>query len=223
MKKWTTREVRDGASVSPDSVNVELHAQQSAITTLDREQLATNFVDEARLQNYALHRVWHSPRFPTGDGEQQLQAADADTAGRAWLAVNAYNSPGAWFSADYGNPPISLDGFKGGNLFVEWSGNAYVFPPFADTGDLPYPKNPKYLSFRIVINGLVVAERRGVSTHEHFRIFGAQNFPPGPLTMELQLQVTGVGPNDPLEDVNNDDPPLGHAYGLKYLVVGRFR
>jgi hypothetical protein len=110
VKKWTTREVRDGASVSPDSVNVELHAQQSAITTLDREQLATNFVDEDRLQNYALHRVWHSPRFPTGDGEQQLQAADADTAGRAWLAVNAYNSPGAWFSADYGNPPISLDG-----------------------------------------------------------------------------------------------------------------
>ena len=223
MKKWTTREVRDGASVSPDSINLELHAQQSAITTLDREQLSTDFVDETRLQDYALHRVWHSPRFPTGYGEQQLQAADADTAGRAWLSVNAFNDPGAFYSADYGQPAITLDGFKGGNLFVEWSGNAYVFPPFADTSNLEYPKNPKYISFRIVINGLVVAERRGVSTHEHFRIFASQNFPPGSLSMELQLRVTGVGPDDPLEEASGDDIPLAHVYSLKYLVIGRFR
>ena len=36
MKHWTQRQALTGVSVSPDSINDELRAQQSSITTLDR-------------------------------------------------------------------------------------------------------------------------------------------------------------------------------------------
>ena len=45
MKHWTQRQALTGVSVSPDSINDELRAQQSSITTLDRTQIPVNLVD----------------------------------------------------------------------------------------------------------------------------------------------------------------------------------
>ena len=58
MKKWTKRDATLEAAVSPAAVNDELRASQSSITTLDRDQLPAEFVDQARLETYALHRVY---------------------------------------------------------------------------------------------------------------------------------------------------------------------
>ena len=57
MKKWTQRDATTGGSVSPGAVNDELRAQQSSITTLDRDQLPPAYVTTNRLKDYALLRV----------------------------------------------------------------------------------------------------------------------------------------------------------------------
>ena len=44
-KKWTEREALTGGTVEPDSLTDEFRAQQSSITTLDREQLPDAFVE----------------------------------------------------------------------------------------------------------------------------------------------------------------------------------
>jgi len=224
-KKWTKRQARTGGTVEPASVNDELRSQQSSITTLDREQFDRNWTEETYLTQYAIHRVYHSPRYPASNGEQQLQSAEADTPPNAFMSVTPPLDVGGWFDIDYGgSTEIPLTGFKGGNLFVEWSGNAYVFGAFSDTTNMEFPKLPRHLGLRILVNSTVVCEHRGPAYHESFRIFGTGNFPPGDLSMRLQLKVTSVGPDDPLT-ANGvpDDIPQAHAYSNKYLAIGRFR
>jgi hypothetical protein len=222
VKKWTKRQARSGGTASPAAINDEFRAQQSSITTLDREQFEADWVDENRLTQYAIHRVYHSPRYPTGDGEQQLQSGNVPD--NAFESVTPPLDVGGWFDVDYGGGEISLAGFKGGNLFVEWSGNAYVFGAFADTVNLEFPKLPRYLGLRILVNSTVLVENRGPAYHEAFRIFGTGNFPPGDLTLRLQLKITSVGPDDPLT-ANGvpEDIPQAHTYSNKYLAIGRFR
>ncbi len=58
MKHWTQREATTGGTISPGAVNDELRAQQSSITTLDRDQLPGNYVSSDRLKDYALTRVY---------------------------------------------------------------------------------------------------------------------------------------------------------------------
>jgi hypothetical protein len=83
--------------------------------------------------------------------------------------------------------------------------------------------NPKYLNLRILVNNTLLAERRGPALHEHFRIFGSMNFPPGDLSVRLQAKMTSVGPDDPLENTTPKDIPQVHLYSNKYLAIGRFR
>jgi hypothetical protein len=223
MKKWTKRQARSGGTVEPASVNDEFRAQQSSITTLDREQFDRNWTDDTYLTQYAIHRVYHSPRYPTGDGEQQLQSSNVPV--NAFLSVTPPLDVGGWYDVDYGGSEITLDGFKGGNLFVEWSGNAVVFGTFASTTSLEFPLLPRYLGLRILVNSTVLVENRGPFCHEAFRIFGTGQFPPGDLTLRLQLKVTSVGPDDPLvtSNVPAEDVPQAHCYANKYLAIGRFR
>jgi hypothetical protein len=112
---------------------------------------------------------------------------------------------------------------QGGNLFVEWSGNAFVLPNFSDTQNLEFPKNPKYVNYRILVNNTLLTERRGTGYHEHFRVFGAGNFPAGPLELQLQFKVTSVGPDDVIVNTGGEELPQAHVYSNKYFVNGRFR
>jgi len=222
MKKWTQRELRSGGVVEPSAVNDELRAQQSSMTTLDREQWDEDWVDETHLADHALHRVWANCRYSTY-GEQQTQSAAADTPGNAFLSITPKLDPGAWFNMNPADGVISLTGFKGGSLLIEWSGNSYVFPPFSDTTNLEYPQNPKYLNLRILVNNTLLVERRGTAYHEHFRVFGVGNFPPGTVEVQLQGKITGVGPDDPIETAAGEEIPQVHIYSNKYCVIGRFR
>ena len=69
MKHWAQRQATSGGTLEPSAVNDELRAQQSSITTLDRDQLPDNCADEARVKDYALLRSYVDAQYPTG-GEQ---------------------------------------------------------------------------------------------------------------------------------------------------------
>jgi hypothetical protein len=224
MKKWTQRELRQGGVVEPSAINDELRAQQSSMTTLDREQYDKDWVEPTYVADYALHRVWVDPRYPSGDyGEQDTQASDGEVPVNSFLGITAELDPGGWFDLASAAGTITLPGFKGGNLLVEWSGNCYVLPNFSDTQNQEFPQNPKYVNFRILVNNTLLTERRGTGYHEHFRVFGSRNFPPGDLEVRLQAKVTSVGPDDVIETTTPRDIPMVHIYSNKYFIIGRFR
>lgn len=216
-KKWTQRQARTGGTVQPDAINEELRAQQSSITTLDREQLPDDFADASRLTPYALQRVYNAPSLgalSVGNG--------TNVAANMWLdSVTTANATGAWRDAA---APITLSSFAGGHLFIEWSGNGLVYQEFAlTTGTQQYPFNPKYLNLRIMVNNSIITEARGPSTHESFRVFGGQIFPAGDLSLRLQFKTVQVSADDPVTTQAGFDVMQAHIYGMKYLAVGRFR
>ena len=110
-KKWTQRELRQGGVVEPSAINDELRAQQSSMTTLDREQYDTNWVEPPYLADYALHRVYANPRYPTY-GEQGLQAASGDVPVNSFLAVTPLLDPGSWFDLNQSTGAISFPDFR---------------------------------------------------------------------------------------------------------------
>ena len=217
-KKYVEREAMAGGVLSPDSANVPLRTQQSSISSLDREQLPSDFVNTDRLAQYAMYRTYHATRSPAS-GEQNLQSSAV--AARSWEALTAQNDPGTWRNFDGGSQTFS--GFKGGQLFLEWSGNAFSYPVFAATQNLTYPLNPKYLNLRILINGSLLVGRRGVAYMEHFRIFGTKIFPPGDLVAEFQYRMTSVGPDDPLLSTAPAEYTQAHLFSSKFLAIGRWR
>jgi hypothetical protein len=138
-----------------------------------------------------------------------------------WQGISYQGATGAWQSLS--SAGATLSGFKGGSLFLEWSGCGYIYPAFADTLALDYPFNPKYLRLRILVNGVVLCERRGCYTHEHFRVFGSQQFPPGDLNVRFQFKVTPNGPDDALTVSGGNNVMQAHLYSNKFLAIGRFR
>jgi len=220
MKKWTQREADQGAAVSPGAINDEMRAQQSSITTLDRSQLPSDFVDEARLELHALHHVWVVDRW--GSTGEQTAAVDTDTqTARSWRAASYQTISGGWQPGTSG--AVTLTGFKGGHLFIEWSGNSYVFGALADGVNAGFPYNPKYMRLRILVAGVVIAERRGPAYHEHWRIFGTGIFPPGDLAVDFQWRLIEPSIDDAVEVTSGENIIQGHLYSQKYLAVGRFR
>ena len=217
-RKWTQREARAGGSVEPSSVNDELRAQQSSITTLDRDQVPPETVDTTRLVDYAVHRVYHEPRWPTANGEQTTKSTSV--ASRMFECITVQNDPGTWKAA---SSDVSLASFKGGHLFLEWSGNALVFPMFARTLNTEYPYQPKYLGLRMLVNGVLFHEARGPAYHECWRVFGGQILPPGELTVSFQYRTTPAGGDDPILTTTGAEVAQFHLYSMKYLAVGRFR
>ena len=220
MKKWTHREALTGGTVEPDSINDELRAQQSSITTLDREQLPDAFVDAARLTPYAIQRVYSASRYPSGTGQPDTLST-SNVSGRMWLdSVTPVTDPGSWQSVA---AAITLSAFAGGHLYFEWAGIGYVFPPFAVTDNSQYPHNPKYLNLRVLVNNSVLTEARGPGYHESFRVFGGRVFPAGDLTVQLQFRATQVGSDDPIVTAAGDELMQAHLYGMSYCAIGRFR
>ena len=131
---------------------------------------------------------------------------------------------GGWLPGVSGTT-ITLTGFKGGHLFLEWSGNAYVFGAMADGASQTHPGTPRHMRLRILVSGVVIAERRGPAYHESFRIFGTGVFPSGDLSVQLQWRLVEPGSDDPIEtnNVGNNNVVQGHLYSQKYFAIGRFR
>lgn len=221
MKKWTQRDATSKATVSPDAVNDELRSSQSSITTIDRDQLPADFVDQARLETYAIHRVYVSEKWGTGE---QTAAADTEVQPRAWRAATYQTYTGGWISGVSGSD-ITLTGFKGGHLFFEWTGNSYVFGAMADGVNFEHPGTPRHMRLRILVSGVLLAEQRGPAYHESFRIFGSGMFPAGDLSVQLQWRLFEPGMDDPIETltVGNNNVVQGHIYSQRYFAVARFR
>ena len=81
------------------------------------------------------------------------------------------------------------------------------------------------MRLRILVAGVVLAERRGPAYHESFRIFGTGVFPSGDLSVQLQWRLIEPGSDDPIEtnNVGNNNVVQEHIYSQKYFAIGRFR
>jgi hypothetical protein len=221
MKRWTQHEAMTGLAADPPLINDELGAQQSSATTLDRAQLPANWVSSDRLVSGALHQVWAAAAFPV-TGEQQQQ--DAIVPPNGWMSSTIQTQSGGWTSVT--SSPLLLTGFKGGSLFIEWSCNVYANNIFVRGVNDGKPYSPNYVRLRAVVNGVIVAERRGGAYHQTSRLIGTAQLPPGDLSVELQFRLTS-----PSEDwATIVDPstgsyhvPYGHLWNSRYLIIGRFR
>lgn len=218
MKRWTANDPQAGTVVSPDGLNEEFRATQSSLTTIDRTQAPLNLVNASNTASGAIAQVW-SDRLLNTDGEQDARS-DTSTPMNGWRCVTYQDGTSGWTNAA---DSFSLSGFRGGSLFGEWSGNGMSFPIFASTLGNLYPGSPKYLNLRILVNGVVFAARRGIATHEHFRIFGVARLPQGPISVDFQFKVQEADPNEPIQTSGVDNVPQAHIYSMRYLFIGRYR
>lgn len=220
-KKWTQSEVLSGRSVSPKILNDELRAQQSSITTLDRDQLPFQAVDEDRLADYALHQVWAEDNYPSG-GENAAERDTTNIGTYKWLCSTQFTLAGGWRSIS-GGAALNLQGFKGGNLYGEWSCNAYAQNVFAKGAKDGTPGSPMYVRMRILVNGIVMTERRGAACHQTIRLVGAMDFPPGDLSVELQYKLTAPSEDYAVLTAAGNRVTYAHLWNNRYLFIGRYR
>ena len=221
MKRWTQRDATTGGTLSPDAINDELRAQQSSITTLDRDQLPEAYVTESRLKDYGILRGYVDPSHPTG-GEQNSVVFAVAGPSNTWNAAAFRVYPGGWQNASSGNAVV-LAGFKGGHLHIEWAGNAYIFGSMAAGANIPRPLSPRYLNLRITANGVVIAEKRGPGCHEAFRVIGSSLVPQGDITLRFQWRITGPSQDDATVTTAGMPVTQAHLYSMRYLAIGRWR
>lgn len=221
MKRWTVQQAMPGAATTPDLINSEMRSAQSSAQTLDRTQLPSNWVDHTRLKDGALHQVWASAAYPAGG--EQVRERDTGTPDNTFISstIQVAVSIGSWVSI--ANAPLVLSGFKGGNLFFEWSCNVFANNIFARGVNDDYPGSPNYVRLRIVVNGVVIAERRGASAHQTTRLVGTADLPAGDLSVELQYQLTGPSEDAAAKTDAGNNVPYGHLYNSRYLAIGRYR
>ena len=222
MKQWTQREATQGATASPDSINDELRAQQSSITTLDRDQLPDDYVNNTRLVLGALHHSYTASSYPTADGQQNTVILSDSLSANAWYCASHTSYPGGWVNVDTGTG-IQLTDWKGGHLHFEWAGNAFINGCFANGANVAYPKTPRYLNLRITANGVTIAEKRGPGYHEAFRVIASTLVAQGPLTIRLQWRITEPSEDEPVFTSGGDVVPQAHLWGMRYLAIGRWR
>jgi hypothetical protein len=222
VKKWTQHQASNGLAVNPPLVNDELTAQQSSATTLDRAQLPASWVDAARLKDGALHQAWEASLFPAG-GEQTTEV-DAIVPPMGWMSSTLQIQSGGWTSIS--PSPILLTGFRGGNLFLEWSCNAWVNNIFIHGLNDGKPYSPNYMRLRAVVNGTVIGERRGAGYHQTSRLVASAQLPAGDLSVELQYRLTSASEDwasTVTPGTGGYHVPYGHLYSNRYLIIGRFR
>lgn len=222
MKRWTQHQATTGLAASPALVNDELTAQQSSATTLDRTQLPSNWASNTRLKDGALHQVWADAAYPNG-GQQDAEV-DLIVPPMGWMSATIQVMSGGWRSVSV--TPLLLTGFKGGNLFLEWSCNVIANNIWVLGINEGRPYSPNYVRLRAVVNGTVIAERRGGAYHQTSRLIGNAQLPAGDLNIELQFQLTAPGQDyaaslDPT--VGSYHQPYGHLWNSRYLIIGRFR
>lgn len=222
MKKWTQRQAATGGALEPGLVNDELSAQQSSMTTLDRAQLPASWVDETRLKDGAIHQVWQSRAYPAG-GEQQGEV-DAIVPPMGWMSSTLQVQSGGW--TNIASAPLTLTGFKGGNLFVEWSCNVWAYNAFVHGINDSSPYSPNYVSLRCVVNGTPIAERRGGAYHQTSRLIGNVQLPAGDVTVSFQYKLTQSSQDWAMEldsSVGSYHTPYGHLWNSRYFIIGRAR
>ena len=216
MKKWTQSQATAGRAVSPKLLNDEMRAQQSSATTIDRAQIPAGWVDDDYLEQYALHQVWSST---TSAHIEQTTERDTDVGDSAFLSSTIQTASGGWRTLQ----SVSLTGFKGGNLFIEWSANVYVNNIFAYGVNDGKPGTPNYMALRILVNGVNIGERRGASYHQMSRIFGSQLFAPGDLSVSFQWKYTAQSQDARSTTSSGDHVPYGHVWNHRWIAIARYR
>jgi hypothetical protein len=219
MKHWTQREANGFGNVTPDLINEELRVQQSSITTLDRAQLPQGDIDDAYLVDNALHQVWESNNYPAG-GEQTVER-DTNTKDYSFGCSTIQVMSGGW--QDIGGSTLTLTGFKGGNLMVEWSCNVYVCNVFALGASEGKPGSPMFMRMRILVNGVTVCERRGGGYHQNVRLVGSEVFPPGDLSVQFQYRMTEPSQDYAQVTSNTNNVGYGHIWNSRYFILARYR
>lgn len=223
MKKWTVWEARDGNAAQPTQINYELRTAASSLQTLDRSQLPAGGVDDATLATNALHQVWFYPRYPLtsgSEGEQQAVRDSTISLTNNWRCFSYQEAQGGWLNV---GSPITLTGFKGGSLLVEWSGIGWQWPAFTNTQENFDPGNPKHVRLRILVGGVSFCERLGPGYHEAWRAMGCQYMPAGDHQVLLQFQPTPIGADDAVVDNLGSRLAQAHLYGSKVFIMGRYR
>jgi hypothetical protein len=233
MKQWTQHDARSKQTVESGQFNFEQQAARSMMAGLDRSQFPESCLTSAQMTPAALHQCYIFSPWDTGVtgalGEQTIRrAADADTLPEQFRAVNYQAYGSGWITAF----ETTLSPFKGGNLLTEWYGNCAIQAFFNWTrraswiaGTSKGVANEKFLGLRILYNGVVIAERIGpAKPMDHFSISGSQQVPSGPVILTLQFKPQAAGPDDAVQDAdNNDFLCQAHLFGNRVFAIGRFR
>ena len=232
MKQWTKNNARTEQIVDANQFNEQHRSFRGQMTGLDRAQYPEGCVTQSRLKPNAMHKCWVFSPWSTGvtaaDGEQTVRrAADSDTLPQQWRALNYVNYTAGFITVF----ETTLEPFKGGNLFVEWYGNAAIQQFWGWTNEASYQStqkgipNDKFGGLRILLNGVVVVERIGpAKPMDCFSISGAQQLASGPVTLTCQWNPTGAGPDDPIdESLSNKDLMQAHLFGNRIFAIGRWR
>ena len=117
----------------------------------------------------------------------------------------------------------TLTAFKGGHLFAEWSGNAYVYPASTQVLLANVESVPRYVRLRILVAGRVLVECLGPASHEAFRVFGTGIFEQGDLSVEAQVRLTDTTYDDIVQDTTPEPVCQAHVYSMRFLAIGRWR
>lgn len=225
MKKWTSHQARDKHLLDAEQINAELRDHQSSMTTLDRTQLPVTAFDETNFAPYALQRAYVITLTPAvGSAEAGEQSiADTNTPADQFQCATYQAYGGGYRSIFVG----ALSGFSGGNLYIEFQGCTYVNPLCHQTFNNSYPANPKFVSIRIIVAGVNIAESQGSGSGgcEGFRLFGSAQLPPGDHAVEVQWQGTSPGQDDPTTEASGASYHIAqfHVWSAKMLAIGRWR
>ncbi len=234
MKEWTQHEARAKQLIEADQFNAQHTSFRGQIAGLDRSQYPTDVVTEARLVDHATHIVVvHNLWAASGgeddtEGEQtNVRATQGNTRNQTFRAITHQQYGGGWRTAF----TYTVDPFKGGSLQTEWFGNIACFQFFyrsakRDNNAIPFTKPiSRRVSMRILHNGVVVGERYGAAKPmDHFRVIGEGQAPAGPVEVQCQWRLTGPGPDDADEEVDNNTHIMqGHLFSNRVVSIGRWR
>jgi len=229
VKYWTEHQARTQQLAQAEQLSSELRTSQSAITALDRTQAPQSAYSAANISDNSARQVWatnfDNPLWGTAGtlGEQtNFRSAAADTIGYQFRALQYQGYAGGWHAAH----TMPLNGFRGGHLFIEWSGLAAVFLAFSQTANNDHPPNPRYLNLRIRVGGVTMVENIGCArTMGNFRTFGSGLYPSGDLVVSFEFRFTLAGQDDAVvsQGVPVKNLMQAHLFGCKALAIARYR
>ena len=229
MKGWTEHQARSTQLAEAEQLSSELRTSQSSITALDRTQTPENAYSATNISDNSARQVWATntgnPLWGSGaqQGEQtNARSAAADTLADQFRALQYQNYSGGYQTAH----TLNLTGFRGGHLFIEWSGFAAVFLAFSQTNNNDHPPNPKYVGLRIRVAGVTMVENIGCArSMSGFRTFGTGLYPSGDLAVTFEFRFTMAGQDDAV--VTGGSPTVNlmqaHLFGCKALAIARYR
>ncbi len=153
---------------------------------------------------------------------QQNTELDTATNAESWAGATYDIYSGGWQTCFV----TTLNGHRGGNTIVELIGSGFcngwdhVVEPASG-----FVINEKFLSTRIRVNGVTIAEQGGIPHGvQTFRLFGAVQLPPG--NHEVAVDWRGVGPtaNEPVREYTGNEPILRyHLFNMTFAAYARFR